>query len=138
MKSPEQVRELAAWLAATDIGLLELRTPEGVLRLGRDSQRGREIVQLDAKDEGMPLAPQACVAAAPSVGVFLHAHPLHAAPLVRAGEHVCAGQPMGLMKIGALLLPVRAPCSGVLIALLVPEGEPVGWGTPLAELQPAE
>src|SRR5690349_2609111 len=114
MKSPEQVRELAAWLAATDIGLLELRTPEGVLRLGRDSQRGREI-----EDEGMPLAPLACGAVAPSVGVFLHAHPLHAAPLVRPGEHVCAGQPMGLMKIGALLLPVQAPCSGVLIALLV-------------------
>lgn len=138
MKSPAQVQELAAWLAATDIGLLELRTPEGVLRLGRDSQRGSEIVQLDAQDEGTPPAPPACVAAAPSVGVFLHAHPLHAAPLVRPGQRVSAGQPVGLMKIGPLLLPVQAPQSGVLIAFLVPEGEAVGWGTPLVELQPIE
>ena len=33
MKSPAQVQELAEWLAATDIGLLELRTPgRGELR----------------------------------------------------------------------------------------------------------
>src|SRR5688500_1244472 len=138
MKSAEQVQELAAWLAGTDIGLLELRTPEGMLRLGRDGQPGSEIAQLDAQDEGAPPAPPACVAAAPSVGVFLHAHPRHAAPLVRPGQHVSAGQHVGLIKIGPLLLPVPAPRPGVPVALLVPEGEAVGWGTPLVELQPAE
>ena len=136
MKSPEQVQQLAAWLAATDIGLLELRTPDGVLRLGREGGAGSEVVELDAQDD--PPAPPACAAVAPSVGVFLHAHPLHAAPLARAGERVAAGQPVGLMRIGPLLLPVRAPQAGVLIAYLVPEGEPVGWGTPLVELQAAE
>ena len=37
-----QSRQLAAWLAGTDIGLLELRTPDGVLRLGRDGARRRD------------------------------------------------------------------------------------------------
>ena len=138
MKSPAQVRELAAWLAATDIGLLELRTPDGVLRLGRGGGRGSGIVQLDAQEEGTPPAPPSCVAAAPSVGNFLHAHPLHAAPLARPGERVSAGQPVGLMQIGPLLLPVHASQSGVLIAFLVPDGQPVGWGTLLVELQADE
>ena len=135
MKSPAQVQQLAAWLAATDIGLLELRTPEGVLRLGRAAEPGSGFVQLGAQDEDSPAA---CVAAAPSVGVFLHAHPLHAQPLARPGERVSVGQPVGLMKIGPLLLPVHAPQSGVPIAFLMPDGETVGWGTLLVELQAAE
>ena len=138
MKSPAQVQELAAWLAATDIGLLELRTPEGVLRLGRAGAPESAIVQLDAQEEGAPPAPPPCVAAAPSVGTFLHAHPLHAAPVARPGERVSAGQPVGLVQIGPLLLPVHAPQSGVLSAFLVPEGQAVGWGTALVELQADE
>lgn len=136
MKSPAQVQELAAWLAATDIGLLELRTPDGVLRLGRGP--AGEIETLDAQDEGAPQTPAALVAVAPSVGVFLHAHPLHAAPLAHPGERVFAGQPVGLMQVGPLLLPVHAPQSGVLIAFLVPDRQAVGWGTPLVELQADE
>jgi len=138
MKSPAQVQELAAWLAATDIGLLELRTPDGLLRLGRSGAPGSEIVQLGTQEEGAPPAPPECVAVAPSVGVFLHAHPLHAAPLARPGERVSAGQPVGVVKIGPLLLPVPAPEAGVPIAFLVPDGQPVGWGTPLIELQAEE
>jgi|EndMetStandDraft_7_1072992.scaffolds.fasta_scaffold17174_3 acetyl-CoA carboxylase biotin carboxyl carrier protein len=137
MKSPAQVQELAAWLAATDIGLLELRTPDGLLRLGRVGAPESAIVQLDAQEQGAPPAPPPCVAAAPSVGTFLHAHPLHAA-LARPGERVSTGQPVGLMQIGPLLLPVDAPQSGVLIAFLVPDGHAVGWGTPLVELQADE
>ena len=38
----DQIRQLAAWLAATDIGLLELRTPQGHIRLRRDAA-GEEI-----------------------------------------------------------------------------------------------
>ncbi|OUM02788.1 acetyl-CoA carboxylase biotin carboxyl carrier protein [Variovorax sp. JS1663] len=135
MKSPEQVQELAAWLAATDIGLLELRTPGGVLRLGRTDGSAGGVVQLDAQDED---ASHACTVAAPSVGVFLHAHPLLAVPLARLGERVSAGQPVGLVQIGPLLLPVNAPQSGVPIGLLVPNGQAVGFGTPLVELQPDE
>ncbi|HJS02856.1 MAG TPA: acetyl-CoA carboxylase biotin carboxyl carrier protein subunit [Variovorax sp.] len=136
MKSPAQVQELAAWLAATDIGLLELRTPDGVLRLGRGPAGGIET--LDAQDEGAPQAPAAFVAVAPGVGVFLHAHPLRGAPLACLGERVSAGQPVGLMQVGPLLLPVQAPRAGVPIAFLAPEGRAVGWGTPLVELQADE
>jgi acetyl-CoA carboxylase biotin carboxyl carrier protein len=136
MKSPAQVQELAAWLAATDIGLLELHTPEGVLRLGRGL--AGEIEKLEARDEEAPQAPAALVVVAPSVGVFLQAHPLHGAPLARQGERVFAGQPVGLMQVGPLLLPVHAPQSGVPVAFLVPDRQAVGWGTPLVDLQADE
>lgn len=139
MRTPEQLQQLAAWLAGTDIALLELRTPEGTLRLGRQGASSGEIVQLDAGEEGEEgAAPAPAVAAASSVGQFLHRHPLHAAPLVRIGERVPAGQLLGLLRIGPLLLPVHAPRDGVVAAMRVAAGQAVGYGTALVELQGLE
>ncbi|MEP6720461.1 MAG: acetyl-CoA carboxylase biotin carboxyl carrier protein subunit [Variovorax sp.] len=138
MHTADQLQQLAAWLADTDIGLLELRTPEGIVRLGRSRAPSRAIVQLDADDDGsVPApAPDTAAAAASCAGVFLHGHPSHAASLVRVGEHVSAGQPVGLLQIGPLLLPVAAPLAGVIAAVCVAAGSTVGYGTALVELQP--
>src|SRR5436190_15533967 len=104
MPTAEQLRQMAAWLAGTDIGLLELRTPHGTVRLGRNGTPAGEIVQLNqpARDEEAGPGPAPAVATAPSVGVFLHAHPLHDALMVRPGERVAAGQDLGLLQIGPL------------------------------------
>ncbi|MGJ7497087.1 acetyl-CoA carboxylase biotin carboxyl carrier protein [Variovorax sp. RT4R15] len=140
MRTADQLQQLAAWLADTDIGLLELRTPEGMVRLGRGRVPSRAIVQLDADGDGSAPAPapaqDTAMAVASSVGVFLHGHPLHPAPLVRVGDRVAAGQPVGLLQIGPLLLPVAAPLAGVIAAVCVAAGCTVGYGTALVELQP--
>ncbi|MDM0039861.1 acetyl-CoA carboxylase biotin carboxyl carrier protein subunit [Variovorax sp. J22G21] len=138
MKTADQLQQLAAWLADTDIGLLELRTPEGMVRLGRSRAPSRAIVQLDADDDGSAPAPAAdtATAVASSAGVFLHGHPMHLVPLARVGERVVAGQPVGLLQIGPLLLPVAAPLAGVIAAVCVAAGCTVGYGTALVELQP--
>lgn len=121
--------QLAAWLAGTDIGLLELRTPQGTLRLGR---QGDDIVELPAEEaEPEPLSIHA-----PSVGVFLHSHPLAATPLARIGQRVEAGQTVGLLKIGPLLLPVTAPQAGIVDGVHAADGLAVGYGTPLVDLNP--
>ena len=125
----------AAWLADTDIGLFELRTPNGTLRLGR---QGDDIVELpDEPSDAQGAAGAALVTVkAPTVGVFLHGHPLGSAPLVRIGERVTAGQTVGLMQIGPLLLPVAAAEAGEIAAVCVGHGLSAGYGTPLVELQP--
>jgi len=136
MRTAEQLQQLATWLAGTDIGLLELRTPEGTVRLGRSGTSPGEIVPLDARDDGT--APAPAVAAAASAGVFRDGHPLHAAPLVRIGERIAAEQIVGLLQIGPLLLPVTAPLAGVVTAVRAAAGHTVGYGTALVELQPLE
>jgi acetyl-CoA carboxylase biotin carboxyl carrier protein len=68
--------------------------------------------------------------------VFLHNHPLAAAPLVRTGERVDAGQTIGLLKIGPLLLPVAAPQAGIVGGVHAADGLAVGYGTPLVDLYP--
>ncbi|NPC57213.1 acetyl-CoA carboxylase biotin carboxyl carrier protein [Caenimonas soli] len=126
----EEVQQLSRWLEATDIDLLELQGPGEHLRLRRNGTRVELVPSDTAGNE-----PESKVVAAASVGVFLHGHPLRAEPLVPPGAVVGAGQVVGLLRIGALLLPVTAPQDGILAAMLAEPGTIVGYGTPLVELQ---
>ncbi|UVH58662.1 acetyl-CoA carboxylase biotin carboxyl carrier protein subunit [Variovorax paradoxus] len=121
--------QLAAWLAGTDIGLLELRTPEGTLRLGR---QGDEIVELPDEEA----EPELLNIHAPSLGVFLQSHPMATTSLVRIGQRVEAGQIVGLLKIGPLLLPVTAPQAGIVDNIHADDATAVGYGAPLFDLHP--
>ncbi|MGJ7558617.1 acetyl-CoA carboxylase biotin carboxyl carrier protein [Variovorax sp. RB3P1] len=128
----ERVAQLSAWLANTDIGLLELRTPQGILRLGR---QGGDMIELPMEEEEEDEAEPVTVKAS-SVGLFLRTHPVAAEPFARIGQRVDAGQLIGLLNIGPLLLPVSAPQAGIVDALHVESGIAVGYGAPLIDLHP--
>lgn len=133
----DTLQQLSTWLAATDIAMLELRGPDGHIRLRHDGA-GVESIEDAAPalvDTTSAPAPLLAVAAC-SVGVFLHGHPLHTTPLARPGASVRAGQPLGLLQIGSLLLPVTAPKDATVIGPLIAHGETVGFGAPLFELEP--
>jgi len=141
-----ELQQLAAWLAGTDIGLLELRTSQGHVRLRRDGAAPENYVleTLQGHAEAPVPAPVAASKAPPtlsavasSVGIFLHHHPLRGTPLAPPGTEVQAGQTVGLLQIGALLLPVVAPQAGVVAALREAHGSLVGYGTALVELHPS-
>jgi len=136
MTSDALERQLAGWLAATDITWLELRGPGVHLRLHHDGTQ----VQAVPAGAGFPHASGKTVETmpvrAPSVGVFLHAHPLHEKPLVAPGEAVSAGQVLGLLRIGALLLPVASPGAGTFAGHAVEDSGTVGYGAVLAHLSP--
>lgn len=141
----DQIQQIARWLVATDIGLLELRGPGHALLLRHDGA-AVDIVQQDdgaTMATGMPPAPLANTHAAPgtvtvtapSLGVFLHRHPLRAEALAAPGTAVQAGQALGLLQIGSLLLPLVAPSDACVIEALAEHGAVVGYGTPLVTLQ---
>ena len=133
----KHVGQISAWLAGTDIALLELRGPGASLMLHQ--HHGRVTADLDenAACVGRPSGAADIVTAA-SVGVFLHRHPLQEAPLVCLGEHVQAGQTLGLLRIGTLLLAVPALRSGIIAAMPVAHNTTVGFGTCLFELLPLQ
>ena len=132
----EHIRQICTWLAATDITEFELQGPGVRLSLRNERPMSSQI--------SAPLVPAASVApavaasqevvCAGSVGVFRHQHPQQAAPLAMVGMAVRASQPVGLLQIGPLLLPVTAPCEAVVQDMPVPDGTVVGWGTPLVVL----
>jgi acetyl-CoA carboxylase biotin carboxyl carrier protein len=135
MRNPlDHVDELCAWLAATDIGLLELKGPTGSLRLRHDGAS----VTIEDVDEPNAARPRAgtLVVRAPSVGVFLDHHPLCERSAAPIGAEVAVDAPLGFLQIGSLLMPVCTPQAGTLTDVLVEHGKVVGYGTPLFELQP--
>ena len=131
--NPNFALQLSQWLARTDIGYLELQGPQGCLRL---LNRGGQVTPTTTDhvaDTGLAVEP----ITAPSVGILLLSHPLHEAPLAPTGQPVAEGQVIALLRVGALLLPVVSPGAGLLLRFHAAHGTTVGWGTPLADLQPA-
>jgi acetyl-CoA carboxylase biotin carboxyl carrier protein len=134
----DTLQQLSALLDDAGIDLLELRGPGVLLRLGRDAAvaapaRERSVATPDAPE----YSPSSGVSVnAPAAGVFLHAHPMQSTPLALVGAPVPAGAPIGLLQVGALLLPVWAPRSAVVAGLRVAHGTLVGYGTPLVDLDP--
>ncbi|WP_213958367.1 MULTISPECIES: biotin/lipoyl-containing protein [unclassified Variovorax] len=135
MQRIEQLQQLIEWLAGTDIGLLDLRTPTGSIRLGRTG--GSNAIEELGSDATMAPS-ETTVVGASTVGVFLQAHPMHTSALASVGDPVSTGQTLGLLQIGPLLQPVTAPLAGVVAELRVDSGRAVGWGEPLIDLHASE
>lgn len=135
----KDIATLSAWLAATDIDVLELSGPDGQLRLDK--------TEAATPDQTRPPAPHAPTPApatnaaravrAPSPGIWLDRWPGYSEPLVPANASVQAGDLLGMLQIGPLLLPVRAPCSGRLAGWRLAAGATAGHGTHLADITPA-
>jgi acetyl-CoA carboxylase biotin carboxyl carrier protein len=127
----DHVDQLCAWLADTDIGLLELRSPTGTLRLLHDGT-GVTVRTVDQAEQAH--RPELIVRAS-APGVFLHQHPLRDRAIATIGDEIPADAPLGLLQIGPLLVPVSASITGTVTDVLAPNGTIVGYGTPLFELQ---
>lgn len=126
-----KIRRFAASLAGTDIAQLEFRTAHGDIFLVRRDVGAAGTAAPDI-DESAP----ATAVAASSVGIFLRQHPLRDTPLVEAGQDVAAGQIIGFLRIGALLLPVAAARDGVVLDVPAAHGDLVGYGATLIRLLP--
>lgn len=128
------VTQLAAWLAATDIDLLEFTSPAGRIGLRRHAGTATFNEAAPAVASSVATPSTDTVVKANSPGIFLTAQPGRQAPLANLGNSVETGQMLGLIRVGALLLPVRAPTAGVLTSWSAAHGALVGFGTPLALL----
>lgn len=135
MSNPlDHVDQLSAWLRDANLALLELRGPSATLRLVNDGASVRVV----EGEESSPVDAPSMTVRAPSLGIFLDRHPLHERAIALVAADVRAGDPLGFLQIGPLLLAVPAPRAGTLIDVLVAPGTTVGYGTPLFMLQPIE
>jgi acetyl-CoA carboxylase biotin carboxyl carrier protein len=138
-----QLREIFDWLAPTSICELELHTAQSHLRLRREPNAADNtvIVSPGPAANTASSAPTAesstppLVAKAPCVGTFLHRHPLRDEDLAPTGSTVKAGQVIGLLQVGALLMPLEAPADGIVIEHLVKHGSIAGYGNALIALE---
>jgi acetyl-CoA carboxylase biotin carboxyl carrier protein len=128
----DHVDQLCAWLADTDIGVLELTSPTRTMRLLHDGTR----VTVETVDGTEGAHQPAVLVRAPAPGIFLQQHPLRNRAIAAIGDDIAADALLGLLQIGPLLLPVFAPATGTLTDVLARHGTIVGYGTPVFELQP--
>lgn len=141
------VRELADVL--TETGLTEIEVERGDLRIRVARQVNvapaqaaipvSAVVASQAEPPGVAAAPKAPGDAvkSPMVGtVYLQSQP-GAPPFVRVGDRVNEGQTLLLVEAMKTMNPIAAPRDGVLIELLVADGQPVEYGEPLVVLGPA-
>lgn len=142
-----ELRQITSWLAAADIGFIEINKPGATVRLTMERVSCTADVNTPAvpsRDqsgragalETSPNAQAVCVTAK-SAGIFLTTHPARSTPLVSAGAHVKLGDIVGLLRIAQLCVPVVAPVDGVVMQLRHAHGATVGYGTPLIELAPS-
>ena len=133
----EDLSDLSAWMAEAGIDELELTGPSFRLRLNGGGLQAHEDQAGDRQSDaasGQNLSSD--VVAASTAGIFLHCHPLQKAALAPEGTPVRAGQALGLLRIGPLLIAVIAPRAGIVGATLVAHETAVGFGTGLVELHP--
>ncbi|RBQ20086.1 acetyl-CoA carboxylase, biotin carboxyl carrier protein [Spongiactinospora rosea] len=66
-----------------------------------------------------------------TVGTFYHAPGPGAPPFVSEGDLVQAGQQVAILEVMKLMTPIQADRAGRVEKILVADGEPVEYGTPL-------
>ena len=115
------IKQLSAWMNQRGIDLLELTTPEASLSLQRDAS--------DPVAAGPIQESRYHELTAPSPGRYLDRHPLSTQPLVTSGTSVEAGQLVGFLQVGALLLPLRSTRAGRIVSLPRSPGDTLGYGS---------
>jgi acetyl-CoA carboxylase biotin carboxyl carrier protein len=136
------VRSLAAVMEQTAVTELDLTAGEISVRLRRQAS-SLAPVQLEpasvveagdgvvAEDE-----PPGHIITAPMIGTFYASPSPGAPPFVRPGDHVDVGQTIGIIEAMKIMNEIAADRSGVVAAVLVDNGQPVEYGTPLVRLSP--
>jgi acetyl-CoA carboxylase biotin carboxyl carrier protein len=132
------IPQIAAWISEAGIATYELTGPDYRICLRRSVKaRSRRVGSAGSvRDAAVPARGQPDVAVSPGVGLFLHAHPVQEAALVEPNAPVAAGQPLGLLQVGPILLPVLSPRDGIVASVIAPDRSLVGYGDPLVALKP--
>ena len=142
------VRKLAGIL--TDTGLTEIEVERGALRIRVAKTPAAAVVPAaipaavvapataePAAAPVPPAKPAGDTVKSPMVGtVYLQSQPGEPA-FVRVGDRVSQGQTLLLVEAMKTMNPIGAPRDGVVLELLVADGQPVEYGEPLAVLGPA-
>jgi acetyl-CoA carboxylase biotin carboxyl carrier protein len=141
------VRQLAKVLNETGLTEIEVERGDLKIRVARTVTLGPAAVSAPLAAAPSAPAPAATVASAepaqapkpagqtvksPMVGtVYLQPQP-GSPPFVRVGDRVSEGQTLLLVEAMKTMNPIAAPSAGVLLELLVADGQPVEYGEALA------
>ena len=138
LTDPSVMREIAAWLESAGASAIEIETEDGRhLRIVMDEEAALPTEK--GTHDTVPAEPASVTAAkAPFAGHFLDVHPARDTPTAAQDTAVAAGDIVGFVKVGPLLMPVRAFAAGRLNECSVKAGDLVGYGDTIFSIEPAQ
>lgn len=146
-----RLKELIQLMDRNQLAELEVESEGYKVRLRKKGETVREVVSMP----GIPMAGAAAPAAgdaapaaagaadatpeenlirAPMVGTYYSAPSPESDAFVEVGDKIEEGQTLCIIEAMKVMNEVKAERSGVLEALLVENGEPVEYGTPLFKI----
>jgi acetyl-CoA carboxylase biotin carboxyl carrier protein len=138
--APEQVADLVQSLAAvmrqSSITELDLDLGDVSVRLRRPTSNhdGAETrLETDSPAPAKPDPPEVLITA-PMIGTFYAAATPGAQPFVAEGDEVYVGQTIGIIEAMKIMNEIAADRAGIVEEILVGNGQPVEYGSPLMRL----
>jgi acetyl-CoA carboxylase biotin carboxyl carrier protein len=129
---PHLIAEIAGWLEQAGVSAIEIEQAERTVRIVVDSTGATvqsrpaaasppKTVETQIDQHGLPVK-------TPIAGEYIDTHPSRKIAQSAIGAAVEAGQIVGFIKIGPMLVAVDAPASGILSASRGDGGALVGFG----------
>jgi oxaloacetate decarboxylase alpha subunit len=141
----ERIQELVRLVESSDVA--ELTLEDGSLRITVRKQDDRPPAPVAVPAEAQPAAdngggerPAVSTAfkiESPMVGTFYRSSTPNAEPFVQEGDRVEKGQTLCILEAMKLFNELESEYAGVIRRILVANAEPVEYGQPLFELEPA-
>ena len=137
-------RQLVQVMREGGLGSLDLR--QGDLRVSLRAQQ-EQVVQAVAPQPGIAQAPEPAVAPQPEDATFLITSPMIGTfytapgpgerPFVEPGQRVEAGETVAIIEAMKIMNEIVAEKGGVVVEILVENGDAVEYGHPLMRLSEA-
>ena len=139
--APERVADLVRSLASVmrqssiteldlDVGPMSVRLRRPADDLERTGQPHQGVDASTPPDS----APETLITA-PMIGTFYTSATPGAQPFVNEGDEVFVGQTIGIIEAMKIMNEIAADSSGVVETILVGNGQPVEYGSPLMRLK---
>lgn len=132
---PAVIASLAAALEAAGVDGLEIEQPARKVRIVVERCTSRTAPQIEASQQS-PATIHSSTVAAPLAGIFADRHPASVATPFEPPREAVFGETLGFIRVGPVLLPVRASETGLVTRTLAGDGCLVGYGDPLFEIEP--
>jgi len=130
------VQSLASVMRQSSITELDLDLGDVSVRLRRpmaEYEAGETRLEHQSLASSEPGPPEILITA-PMIGTFYAAATPGAQPFVAEGDEVYVGQTIGIIEAMKIMNEIAADRAGVVEAILVGNGQPVEYGSPLMRL----
>ena len=139
--APERVADLVRSLANVmrqssiteldlDVGPMSVRLRRPVSDVDNAGQTGSDTDVMT-----LPISAPETLITAPMIGTFYTSATPGAQPFVNEGDEVTVGQTIGIIEAMKIMNEIAADSAGVVDTILVGNGQPVEYGSPLMRLK---